>query len=158
MRRFQNPPCWDSRESSVELAGAKARTHHAPAEVFAAAADACLLAYQRVGAVASNEVVTLDLAAARALVLARGNEHATAVLGGARHRPAEERGDRPEPLQPATQHGLGQVLRQPLVPLIVEVRDRLPAGRGVPVLAGQAFVGGDAADRESAREQACRAQ
>jgi hypothetical protein len=151
-------PLRKALQARVQFARPEHREDHALVEVRPAALNARLLTHPRVCPVAADQVVALDLAAFPAQVLHCRHADAVGLFGDAGGRPSEHGGDRVQLPHPVAQHGFGQVLGQPFVPLVVEIGDRLAAGRGVPELAFEVFVRRDSPDREPGRQQAGRVQ
>lgn len=148
----------ETRQARVEITRAEDSQDHPLIEVSSAAGDARLLAYHRTGPVAPDYVGSRDATVPGAGVVDRSHMHTAVVYVDMGCRPPEQCHDRTERLDPRAQDGLGQVLRQPFVPLVVEVADLLAPSRGVPIPAREASIRRDASDGESRRQQACGPQ
>src|SRR5260221_14634847 len=140
-------------EPLVQLAGAEHRQHHGLAEIRPLASDARLLAHHGARAIAADDVVGFEHFAPRPTVLFDRDARAAAVLFDGAGRPAEARVDPGERGELPPQYGFRAILRQPLVVLEKVGADELASGGRLPVLAHQAAVGGDFADRITGRHE-----
>ena len=135
------------------------REHHQLVEIGAVALDARLLAHQRVAAIAADQIIGFErLRRAVARLVGGRDAHAVGVLRYLRRQPAEPGLRQRQRRQLPPQHAFEKILRDAVVLLRIILSDRFPPGEGVPMVAHQIAIGGDARGRHMRRQQAARAQ
>ncbi len=131
---------------------------HLPPVVGAVPRQPGDLADPRPAAVATDDEVRAEDRPAGAVGAAERDPDPGALVRHLLRLPTEHRLDRPDAGETPSQHGLGQILRQPRAGLAEIGVERPPRRRDVPMLARQVAIGDEEVARKIGRQELGRAQ